>query len=137
MAQANEKTIKELRIRRGQLRAQITRFADFVERIPDARDPKAKEIPFRRDRIQQAFAELENIQTDIDILEGEEPDEHSAERILTDDKYYAALAKAEGLREAVEPPLLTARSSLLSCPIPSQPRAHAGSGASRRLHPRT
>ena len=112
------RSLKELRVRGGQLKSAITRFADFVERIADATDLKVNELPARRLKVEQAFAELEEIQVQIDVLGEEGPDEQQlSDRLTVEDKFYAAVAKAAGFLEpSVSPAHSTAFASGRSDP---------------------
>lgn len=94
-----EEAIKTLRARRGQVKANLTRFCDFLERITDA---KVLEIPFRLTRVEKVFGEFEEIQGEIELLEVGDTEGQTLERITFEDKYYSAVAKANDLL-SVEP----------------------------------
>lgn len=94
---ANDEKIKELKARRGSIKGQLTRFAEFVDKITDINDVKINEIPLRLSKIQKVLAEFDGVQDELEVVDVDNAELHAVERSLFEDKYFAAVAKANQL----------------------------------------
>jgi len=91
--------ITVLRVRRGQLKSQLTRFLIYVENLNQADNISRKEIKSRREKLEDVWQEFEQAQGAIE--QSEENDEVAAAyRLEFENAYFRAIAFSDDIYES-------------------------------------
>ncbi|XP_060879186.1 uncharacterized protein LOC132951391 [Metopolophium dirhodum] len=77
--------------RRGQLKASITRFSNYLQ----AQNVDSTEVKVRREKVEESWAEYEQVQAAIEMEEGISIDAQNKYRMEFEDLYFKTIAAAE------------------------------------------
>jgi len=90
--------IGSLKGRRGQLKAQLTRFLNHLENVDKNKDFNRTELKFRREKIEDVWQEFEQVQSAIEVLLNEEENEDATTyRVDFEETYFKAISKCEDM----------------------------------------
>ncbi|KAJ8962128.1 hypothetical protein NQ318_018085 [Aromia moschata] len=94
MAEAAER-LRLLIAKRGQLKAQITRFLSFLNNVENNDIRLKLEITTRLEKIELVWDQFSNIQSDIEILD--DSDAQRKEGEFFEEQYFSVVSKAKEL----------------------------------------
>lgn len=90
--------IGSLKGRRGQLKAQLTRFLNHLENVDKNKDFNRTELKCRREKIEDVWQEFEQVQSAIEMLLNEEENEDATTyRVDFEETYFKAISKCEDM----------------------------------------
>ncbi|KAK9496776.1 hypothetical protein O3M35_012995 [Rhynocoris fuscipes] len=94
-----KRAVAELIIKRGQVKANLTRFSTFFKKCQEDPDNNLKQLSSRLARIKPILEDFSNIQDKIELLDKDDKnkDDHLRERIKFEDDYFLLISEAEAL----------------------------------------
>ncbi|KAJ8927781.1 hypothetical protein NQ314_019718 [Rhamnusium bicolor] len=97
---STEQRIKEIKARRAQIKAALTRFTNFISDVMNVEN--IVEIKTRLGKIELFFNEFDTLQSELEFID--ETELVTSTRNDLENQFYKVIAKAKGLIEEGSPP---------------------------------